>query len=162
MNYDSIVPEGDLPPNHPLVLEALKGIISGPISELRQKVDKNITVETAQAGLRSGKIDYDNILPQINNYSNVSNNIPIREYTQSANNVLETLVNSQKHNVIQNFVEPVNNVINHNHSDEIEDNPDQMQLSLFKQTEISDLYSKMFDLERKLDTIIKYVKTDKN
>jgi hypothetical protein len=161
MDFDSIVPEGDLPPNHPLVLEALKGIISGPISELRQKVDKNITVETAQAGLRSGKIDYDNILPQINNNIGMSN-IPIREYTQAANNVLETLASSQKHNIIQNVIEPINDVKTYNCSDKIEEDPNQMQLPLFKQTDISDLYSKMFDLERKLDTIIKYVKTNKN
>jgi len=158
MNFDSIVPEGDLPPNHPLVLEALKGIISGPISELRQKVDKNITEETSQAGLRSGKIDYENILPNFNSNNNI-NIIPNREYNNTANNVLETLVSSQKHNVLQN-----NNVEIRNHSspEKEYDDPDQMQLPLFKPTEMSDLYSKMFDLERKLDTIIKYVKPNKN
>jgi hypothetical protein len=159
MNFDSIVPEGDLPPNHPLVLEALKGIISGPISELRQKVDKNITVETAQAGLRSGKIDYDNILPQINSNINL-NNVPIREYAQAANNVLETLATSQKQNIThQDNFKPVNNKVCNN-VDIPEDDPNQMQLPLFKPTDISDIFSKMFDLERKLDTIIKYVKTN--
>jgi hypothetical protein len=159
MNFDSIVPEGDLPPNHPLVLEALKGIISGPISELRQKVDKNITEETTQAGLRSGKIDYENILPNINSNNNI-NIIPTnREYNSAANDVLNTLASSQIQNLPQN-----NNVqIHHYPSQEKEyDDPNQMQLPLFKPTEISDLYSKMFDLERKLDTIIKYVKPNKN
>jgi len=155
MNFDSIVPEGDLPPNHPLVLEALKGIISGPISELRQKVDKNITEETTQAGLKSGKIDYENILP-INNTKNI---IPNRQYNNAANDVLETLASSQRQNLPQNN----NVVINHHHPQEREyEDPNQMQLPLFKPTELSDLYSKMFDLEKKIDTIIKYVKPNKN
>ena len=154
MNFDSIVPEGDLPPNHPLVLEALKGIISGPISELRQKVDKNITEETTQAGLKSGKIDYENILP-INNTNNI---IPNRQYNNAANDVLETLASSQR----QNLPQTNNVVINHHPQEREYDDPNQMQLPLFKPTELSDLYSKMFDLEKKIDTIIKYVKPNKN
>lgn len=161
MNYDAIVPEGDLPPSHPLVLEALKGIISGPISELRNTVDKNISQETTQAGLRVGKIDYNNILPNINNTGGVeasNNNFPIREYSQAANNVLETLASSAKIDHVHKKTEDNIHICNQI----VEEDPDQMQLPLFKQTEMSDLFSKMFDLERKLDVIIKYVKPNKN
>ena len=62
---DTFQPGGDLPANHPLVLEALKGIISGPISELRTKVD-NLIVNSSTS-LSKGIVNYDNILPNYNN-----------------------------------------------------------------------------------------------
>ena len=84
MNLDQISPEGDLPPNHPLVLEALKGIISGPISELRTKVDSLIT--NPSSTLRKGEINYNNILPNgINGMHSPSN---LESTAQVKNNFL--------------------------------------------------------------------------
>jgi hypothetical protein len=37
--------------------------------------------------------------------------------------------------------------------------PNQMELPLFKPTEISDIYKKLFDIEGKLDTLIRNVKS---
>jgi hypothetical protein len=39
---------------------------------------------------------------------------------------------------------------------------DQLELPLFKQPEVSDLHKKLFDIESKLDIILKHVKNNKN
>lgn len=157
MNIEGLTPEGDLPPNHPLVLEALKGIISGPISELRTKVDNLITNPATSLG--KGFIDYNNILPNANNVNRKN------DYNSAiATNLLNEIapVNYIQPNLIpvNNNITPqsVNNVVN------VVDrkDSDQLELPLFKQADISDIHKKLFDLEKKLDTIIKYVKNSKN
>jgi hypothetical protein len=153
MNQDGLNPEGDLPPNHPLVLEALKGIISGPISELRTKVDNLIT--SPSNTLKKGEIDYAKILP-----INGAPVQPTTDYTsQIANNVLNRIaseqtpvINVQQPQAVQTFVEPYKPSVD----------PNQMELPLFKPTEISDIYKKLFDIEGKLDTLIRHVKSSQN
>lgn len=156
MNLDGLTPEGDLPPNHPLVLEALKGIISGPISELRTKVDSLITNPATSLG--KGFIDYDNILPNKNfkrndDYSaniatNLLNEIAPVQYIGNQPNLIPL-----SNQVIDNPIPPTATK---------ESDPNQMELALFKQADIQDVHNKLFDLERKLDMIIKYVKNNKN
>lgn len=157
MNPDGLNPEGDLPPNHPLVLEALKGIISGPISELRTKVDNLIT--SPSNTLKKGEIDYTKILP-----INGAPVQPTTDYTsQMANNILNKLATGQTSTIqtqqetqqtrpVETFVEI--------HRTSID--PNQMELPLFKPTEISDIYKKLFDIEGKLDTLIRNVKSSQN
>lgn len=156
MNLDGLSPEGDLPPNHPLVLEALKGIISGPISELRTKVDNLITNPATSLG--KGFIDYNNILPNSNfvrRNDDYSSNI--------TNNLLNELAPLQY--VTQPSTIPSNNIVAQITNGPVavrESDPNQMELPLFKQADIGDIHSKLFDLERKLDIIIKHVKNIKN
>jgi len=159
MNLDGLTPEGDLPPNHPLVLEALKGIISGPISELRTKVDSLITNPATSLG--KGFIDYDNILPNKNfkrndDYSaniatNLLNEIAPVQYIGNQPNL--TPLNTQVTQVVSTPIPTITAK---------ESDPNQMELALFKQADIQDVHNKLFDLERKLDMIIKYVKNNKN
>ena len=170
MNLDQISPEGDLPPNHPLVLEALKGIISGPISELRTKVDSLIT--NPSSTLRKGEINYNNILPNgINGMHSPSN---LDSTSQVTNNFLNQIapVHYQGHvpqqPVIHNIVDqPV--VQNFTQQQQVSTkvqilkiDSDQLELPLFKQPEVSDLHKKLFDIESKLDIILKHVKNNKN
>jgi hypothetical protein len=159
MGIDQISPFGDLPPDHPLVLDALKGIISGPISELRTKVDALITNPTST--LNKGQINYNNILPQKG--SNINQPVLSDPSAQMANNILNQIAPTQYQNptpiIHQNsFNLEYSPLIDHN-SDY---NNDQMELPLFKQSEISDLHKKLFDIEKKLDIILRYVKNDKN
>ena len=156
MNLDGLTPEGDLPPNHPLVLEALKGIISGPISELRTKVDSLITNPATSLG--KGFIDYENILPNPNSRKNVDHNVNI------ANNLLNEIAPVQYIGTQPNLIPLSNQVINNPIPPTAtkESDPNQMELALFKQADIQDVHNKLFDLERKLDMIIKYVKNNKN
>jgi hypothetical protein len=170
MNLDQISPEGDLPPNHPLVLEALKGIISGPISELRTKVDSLIT--NPSSTLRKGEINYNNILPNgIHGMNSPSN---LDSTSQVTNNFLNQIapVHYQGHvpqqPVIHNIVEqPVvqNFTQQHKVSTKVQipqNDSNQLELPLFKQPEVSDLHKKLFDIESKLDIILKHVKNNKN
>ena len=152
MDFSQISPEGDLPPNHPLVLEALKGIIAGPISELRTKVDANIV-----DGLKKGHIDYERILPT---QKQAAPQTGFDQTSMIANNILNQVAPVQ-------YVQPVIplqpspvQVIQHQNT--IPSDPNQMELPLFKQTEVSDLHKKLFDIERKLDIILKHVKNSKN
>lgn len=152
MDYSSISAEGDLPPDHPLVLEALKGIIGGPIAELREKVDKNIT--NPSSTLRKGEINYENILPIGKTGNNPSShNYANQREVEISNNIIKSIeAPSQVKISKQEFT------LSPNLNSSEEDDKDQMELALFKQAEISDLYNKMFDLEKKLDIIISYVK----
>jgi hypothetical protein len=159
MNLDGLSPEGDLPPNHPLVLEALKGIISGPISELRTKVDNLITNPATSLG--KGFIDYNAILPN----PNVNRNF---DYSANiANNLLNEIATVQYIGNQPNLI-PFNNQVTPVVNAAIsptpakESDPNQMELPLFKQADIGDIHNKLFDLERKLDIIIKHVKNIKN
>jgi len=156
MNLDGLSPEGDLPPNHPLVLEALKGIISGPISELRTKVDNLITNPATSLG--KGFIDYNAILPNPNVNRNVDYSANI------ANNLLNEIAPVQYIGVKPALTpvnvqttQAVNNAVSVKETD-----PNQMELPLFKQADVGDIHNKLFDLERKLDIIIKHVKNIKN
>lgn len=174
MNFDQISPEGDLPPNHPLVLEALKGIISGPISELRTKVDSLIT--NPSSTLRKGEIDYNNILP--NGKNGMHSPLNLDSTSQVTNNFLNQIapVHYQGHvpqqpvvhNVGQQPViqQPlVQNFTQQQVSTKVQipqNDSDQLELPLFKQPEVSDLHKKLFDIESKLDIILKHVKNNKN
>lgn len=155
MDLTDITPVGDLPANHPLVIEALKGIIAGPISELRTKVDGLIT--NPSNTLRKGEINYNNILPQLNNFAQPQNNI---NTTQISTNILDQIAPVQYVNTAQNRIEEKEDVFVS--TSKIEDNSDQMELPLFKAAEVKDIYKKLFDIEYKLDTIIKHVKNNKN
>lgn len=146
---------GDLPPDHPLVLEALKGIISGPISELRTKVDNLIT--NPSAGLQKGSIDYNNILPNKNIQRNHQPDINL----QIANDIIGQITPTQylpPQNVTQNIQQSTLPI----QSNIVEHDPNQLELPLFKATEVSDIYKKLFDIEAKLDIIIKHVKNSSN
>jgi hypothetical protein len=169
MNFDQISPEGDLPPNHPLVLEALRGIISGPISELRTNVDSLIT--NPSSTLRKGEINYNNILPNGIHGMHPSSNLD--STSQVTNNFLNQIAPVQYqghvpqqpvvHNVVQQPV--VQNFTQHQVSTKVQmpqNNSDQLELPLFKQPEVSDLHKKLFDIESKLDIILKHVKNNKN
>ena len=154
MNFDGLNSEGDLPANHPLVLEALKGIISGPISEFRSTVDNLIT--NPSSGLKRSGIDYNNILPNGNNAptQNVDRNLQI------ANSILNQVVPTQpiqpqitSQPLLQTFT---------GQNPFTEQDPNQLELPLFKPTEISDLHKKLFDIEGKVDTLIRYVKDSQN
>ena len=163
MNLDGLSPEGDLPPNHPLVLEALKGIISGPISELRTKVDNLIT--NPSNSLNKGGIDYQNILPNIQQNNNAINR-PIDRTAHIANNILNEIAPVQYVNIQQQqpIIAAQNAVVQSSikAAPAQESDPNQMELPLFKQPEVKDIHKKLFDIESKLDTIIKYVKNNKN
>jgi hypothetical protein len=153
MDFNQISPEGDLPPNHPLVLEALKGIIAGPISELRTKVDANIV-----DGLKKGHIDYERILP--NQQQSFTPQVGFDHTAMMANNILNNMAPVQYvQPVIPAQPSPVQVIQSQN---AIQSDPNQMELPLFKQTEVSDLHKKLFDIERKLDIILKHVKNSKN
>jgi hypothetical protein len=146
---------GDLPPDHPLVLEALKGIISGPISELRTKVDNLIT--NPSAGLQKGSIDYNKILPT----HNAPTSPQLDKNIQISNDIINQISPTQymTPNVLTSQQVPVVNYAQVNTNDQ---NDDQLELPLFKKTEVSDLYKKLFDIEAKLDIIIKHVKNSSN
>jgi hypothetical protein len=161
MDFSQISPEGDLPPNHPLVLEALKGIIAGPISELRTKVDSLIT--NPSNTLRKGEINYQNILPQIAQNGNPQ---PVLDNTsQITSNILNQIapVHYQGHVPQQPVVHNIQPSVQIPQVQaQAPKDPNQMELSLFKPSEVSDLHSKLFDIERKLDIILKHVKNSKN
>lgn len=158
MAFESPEFSGDLPPDHPLVLEALKGIISGPISELRTKVDNLIT--NPSAGLQKGSIDYNRILPaknnpispQVDNNLKIANDI-INQISPIQYNEPVSSVNFKENEIVDNIQRTVNVV---------EQDPNQLELPLFKPTEVSDIYKKLFDIENKLDIIIKHVKNSSN
>ncbi len=158
MNQDGLIAEGDLPPNHPLVLEALKGIISGPISELRTKVD-NLIVNPSNT-LKRGEIDYNNILP-----TNNAQHHPSADYTsQMANGVLNKILSHQVDIPKTEIVQPVQPQLTQTFVEVYKPDidPNQMELPLFKPIEISDIYKKLFDIEGKLDTLIRNVKSSQN
>ena len=161
MDFAQISPEGDLPPNHPLVLEALKGIIAGPISELRTKVDSLIT--NPSNTLRKGEINYQNILPQIVQNGNPQ---PVLDNTsQITSNFLNQIapVHYQGHVPQQPVVHNIQPSVQIPQVQaQAPKDPNQMELALFKPTEVSDIHSKLFDIERKLDIILKHVKSSKN
>ena len=145
------------------MLEALKGIIGGPIAELRASVDKNIVEQTSNTGLRIGKIDYNNILP---NSNNTQHNIENFNNTSAiANNLLNQLTTPVQYND-QMPLMPLKNepITSHviQETNYITHDPNQMELGLFKQPEIKDIHKKLFDLETKLDAILKHVKNNKN
>lgn len=151
MNFDGLNSEGDLPANHPLVLEALKGIISGPISEFRSTVD-NLITNPSNALKRSG-IDYNNLLPSGNGAQaqSTDRNLQVANDILNQAAIIQTRTTPQP--LLQTFTEQ---------SPLIESDPNQLELPLFKPTEISDLYKKMFDIEGKIDTLIGYVKNSQN
>lgn len=156
MNFDGLNAEGDLPPNHPLVLEALKGIISGPISEFRSTVD-NLITNPSNALKRSG-IDYQNILPNANNQQpqNFDRNLQI------ANSILNQATVSPQQPVLQQMPsEPMLQTFT-GQNPFTEQDPNQLELPLFKPTEVSDIHKKLFDIEGKVDTLIRYVKNSQN
>lgn len=153
MEQPELSPYGDLPPNHPMVLEALKGIIAGPISELRTKVDGLIS--NPSNSLKKGEIDYNNILPINSQPRKV-----VDQTTQITNQILDNIapVHYQGHIPVNQPVfvnQPIANNVQ-------EYDPNQMELPLFKQTTIEDIQNKLFDIERKIDSILKYVKNSKN
>ena len=159
---DTFQPGGDLPANHPLVLEALKGIISGPISELRSNVD-NLIVNSSTS-LSKGMVNYDNILP---NYNNSGNQSAATDYnTNIINSIMEDssivnyVGNVNQHKPVQSF--SIQETIKPVQVNNIQVDRNQLELPLFKQAEISDIHKKLFDLEKKLDIIIKHVKNNKN
>ena len=159
---DAFQPGGDLPANHPLVLEALKGIISGPISELRTKVD-NLIVNSSNS-LSKGMVNYDNILP---NHDNPGTRSAAVDYNTSIiNSIMEDtstinyVGNVNQNKPVQNFLVQEN--IGHVQVNNIEVDKNQLELPLFKQADVSDIHNKLFDLEKKLDIIIKHVKNNKN
>jgi len=158
MDLNDLSPSGDLPANHPLVLEALKGIIAGPISELRTKVDGLIT--NPSTTLRKGEIDYENILPQQQNVLSQKQNAYLNNSQMSAN-ILDQIAPVQYINTSQNIIDRREPIVIANNVQNYEDSP-QMELGLFKPAEVSDIHKKLFDIESKLDTIMKYVKTGKN
>lgn len=154
MNFDGLTAEGDLPPNHPLVLEALKGIISGPISEFKTTVDNLIT--NPSNALKRTEMDYQNILPVANKKTPPSVDLNLQ--------ISNDIINQFQHNH-QAPVIPIQQVpITQQPTPEqtVVNDPNQMELPLFKPTEISDLYKKLFDIEEKLDRLIKYVKRAEN
>lgn len=164
MDFTQISPEGDLPPNHPLVLEALKGIIAGPISELRTKVDSLIT--NPSNTLRKGEINYNNILPQAVQNGNPQ---PVLDNTsQITSNILNQIapVHYQGQVPQQPVVHNIHPFVQipqvQNQVPIVQKDPNQMELPLFKPSEISDIHSKLFDIERKLDIILNHVKKSKN
>lgn len=154
MNFDGLNAEGDLPPNHPLVLEALKGIISGPISQFRTTVD-NLIVNPSNS-LKRSEIDYQNILPVANapQPQNFDYNLQMANSILNQATVPQQIIQPQvvSQPILQTFTgqNPIS-----------EQDPNQLELPLFKSTEISDIYKKLFDIEGKLDTLIKYVKSSK-
>lgn len=153
MNFDGLNAEGDLPPNHPLVLEALKGIISGPISQFRTTVDNLIT--SPSNALKRSEIDYQNILPIASNPppQNVDRNLQI------ANNILNQVSSIPQPQIVS---QPIPQTFTGQVAVQVtEQDPNQPELPLFKPTEISDIYKKLFDIEGKLDTLIRYVKSSK-
>ena len=156
MNFDGLNAEGDLPPNHPLVLEALKGIISGPISEFRSTVDNLIT--NPSNALKKSAIDYQNILPHANNQQpqNFDRNLQI------ANSILNQATVSPQQPVLQQMPsEPMLQTFT-GQNPLTEQDPNQLELPLFKPTEVSDIHKKLFDIEGKVDTLIRYVKNSQN
>lgn len=155
MNDNALSPEGDLPPNHPLVLEALKGIIAGPISELRTSVDNLIT--NPSTGLQKGTINYNNILPLKN--TQPASQPQIDHTSLIANNILNSIAPTNYMGQPQPspFTPQVNAAPAIQPTAQIAD-PNQPELPLFKPTELSDIYKKIFDIELKLDIIIKHVK----
>lgn len=159
---DTFQPGGDLPANHPLVLEALKGIISGPISELRTKVD-NLIVNSSTS-LSKGIVNYDNILPNYNNNNHrsadVDYNTNIINSIMSDTSTINYVGNVQQEKPVQNFV--VQESVKPTQINRTEVDKNQLELPLFKQAEVSDIHKKLFDLEKKLDIIIKHVKNIKN
>lgn len=102
MDLNDLTPTGDLPPNHPLVIEALKGIIAGPISELRTKVDGLIT--NPSTTLRKGEINYNNILPQEQNVISHQQSVQMNNSQISAN-ILDQIAPVQYINTSQNRIE---------------------------------------------------------
>jgi hypothetical protein len=158
---DTFQPGGDLPANHPLVLEALKGIISGPISELRTKVD-NLIVNSSTS-LSKGIVNYDNILPN-NNSGNQSvaadYNTNIINSIMEDSSIVNYVGNVNQHKPVQSF--SIQETIKPVQVNNIQVDRNQLELPLFKQAEISDIHKKLFDLEKKLDIIIKHVKNNKN
>ena len=154
MNFDGLNAEGDLPPNHPLVLEALKGIISGPISQFRTTVDNLIT--SPSSGLKRSEIDYQNILPIANTPppQNVDRNLQI------ANSILNQATVTHQQIQPQVSSQPIPPTFT-GQNPFSEQDPNQPELPLFKPTEISDIYKKLFDIEGKVDTLIRYVKDSK-
>lgn len=149
-------PYGDLPPNHPMVLEALKGIISGPISELRTKVDGLIS--NPSNSLKRGEIDYNNILP---NGNQINRNFD--QTTQMTNQILDQIapIHYGTHIPVNQHI-PINQPVAVVQQEEYQYDPNQMELPLFKQATISDIQNKLFDMERKLDNILSYVKNSHN
>lgn len=157
MEQPELSPYGDLPPNHPMVLEALKGIIAGPISELRTKVDGLIS--NPSNSLKKGEIDYNNILP-INNQQRKA----VDQTSQIANQLLDNIapVHYQGHIPINQPVVVNQTFISSESRSVPEYDPNQMELPLFKQTTIDDIQKKLFDIDTKLDSILKYVKNNQN
>ena len=157
MNLDGLTPEGDLPANHPLVLEALKGIISGPISELRTRVDNLITNPATSLG--KGFIDYNNLLPNSNFIKRND------DYSSNITNNLLNEIAPVQYMGAQSPLIPLNNAVAQTMNTPVAvkgSDPNQMELPLFKQADIDDIHGKLFDLERKLDILIKHVKSIKN
>lgn len=157
MEQPELSPYGDLPPNHPMVLEALKGIIAGPISELRTKVDGLIS--NPSNSLKKGEIDYNNILP-INNQQRKA----VDQTSQIANQLLDNIapVHYQGHIPVNQPVVVNQTFISSESRSVPEYDPNQMELPLFKQTTIDDIQKKLFDIDTKLDSILKYVKNNQN
>ena len=161
MNFNSTSPDGgDLPPNHPLVLEALKGIIAGPISELRTKVDNLIT--NPSNTLQKGSIDYENLLPKtMQNGVPATNRQASFDHTSQITNDILNQISPTLYAQPQPQNIPAQQVAIPQAATPISD-PNQPELPLFKPTEISDVYKKLFDIELKLDIIIKHVKGNQN
>lgn len=157
MEHNELSPFGDLPPNHPMVLEALKGIIAGPISELRTKVDGLIT--NPSSTLKKGEIDYNSILP-----FNTQQKRNVDPSSQITNQLLDHIAPVHyQGNIPVNQPVVVNQTFINSESRSVpEFDPNQMELPLFKQTTIDDIQKKLFDIDTKLDNILKYVKNSQN
>jgi hypothetical protein len=123
---------------------------------LRATVDNNI-VNPSINGLMAGKINYENILPKNNPSPTTYVNGGFNQTSDIANNILNSIapIDYSNRNPQAPFVQKIESVAN-NHD------PNQMELPLFKQPEIKDIHKKLFDIEKKLDKIITYVKDFKN
>jgi hypothetical protein len=161
MDIQDLIPSGDLPPDHPLVLEALKGMISGPISQLRTEVDGLIT--NPSTALQKGIINYEKILPKKEVFNNIAVDSSNLSYT--GENILNKIIPNNPDNFRENTVK-LNEKIILNESPNMfkhqKEEQDQMELGLFKSADIDSVYKKLFDIENKIDTLFKYVKKNLN
>ena len=106
---------------------------------------------------RKQNINYNN-----NNHrsADVDYNTNIINSIMSDASTINYVGNVQQEKPVQNFV--AQESIKPTQINRTEVDKNQLELPLFKQAEVSDIHKKLFDLEKKLDIIIKHVKNIKN
>jgi hypothetical protein len=121
-------------------------------------------IVNSSTSLSKGMVNYDNILP---NYNNSGNQSAAADYnTNIINSIMEDssivnyVGNVNQHKPVQSF--SIQETIKPVQVNNIQVDRNQLELPLFKQAEVSDIHKKLFDLEKKLDIIIKHVKNNKN